>query len=158
MNYFLDTEFDGMGGPLLSMGLVREDGLALYATLRLERPIQSQWVKDNVMKVMYDIPSHGIDYKLIDCKPYTLAVSLGNLLMMDPDNLPNIVADWPDDIKYFCEALIVGPGQMVDTGPVSFLIQRVDAYPTDLPGAVRHNAYWDAMALRHHFTASDNDD
>ena len=26
---------------------------------------------------------------------------------------------------------------------------RVDAYPTDLPGAVRHNAWWDAMALKH---------
>jgi len=158
MNYFLDCEFDGMGGPLLSMGLVREDGVSLYATLRLTRPLTSEWVRDNVMPIMYDIPSFGIDYKLVDCKPYTLAVSLGNFLMMDPDNLPNIVADWPDDIKYFCEALIVGPGQMVDTGPVSFLIQRVDAYPTDLPGAVQHNAYWDAMVLRHHFKAAENDD
>lgn len=26
---------------------------------------------------------------------------------------------------------------------------RVQAYPTRLEGAVEHNAWWDAMALRH---------
>lgn len=28
-------------------------------------------------------------------------------------------------------------------------VNNVDAYPTELEGAVQHNAWWDAMALRH---------
>ncbi len=35
-----------------------------------------------------------------------------------------------------------------------FEMHRVDAYPTMLPGAVQHNAYWDAMALRHKLTGA----
>ena len=35
----------------------------------------------------------------------------------------NIIADWPCDIKYFCEALIVGPGTRVNTPPLSFEIK-----------------------------------
>jgi hypothetical protein len=31
---------------------------------------------------------------------------------------------------------------------LKFEILRVEPYPTDLQGAVEHNAWWDAMALR----------
>ncbi len=157
MNYYLDTEFDGPGGPLLSMGLVREDGVSLYATCRLRRPITDPWVRDNVVPIMYDIPHIGIDYKLIDCTPQTLAVALYDMLRMD-SGLVNIITDWPIDIAYFCNAMIVGPGRMINIEQISFLMARVDAYPTDLVGAVQHNSYWDAMALRHHFKVGDNDE
>lgn len=35
---------------------------------------------------------------------------------------------------------------------------RVDAYPTDLPDAVQHNAWWDAMALRKKLLGQDHHD
>jgi hypothetical protein len=66
------------------------------------------------------------------------------------DDRPIIVTDWPDDIKYFCQAIITGPGMMINIPRLSFEMVRVDAYPSVLEkyGAVQHNAYWDAMALR----------
>jgi hypothetical protein len=44
---------------------------------------------------------------------------------------------------------------MINVRPsIKFEMHRVDAYPTTLPGAVQHNAYWDAMALRHKLTGA----
>ena len=37
---------------------------------------------------------------------------------------------------------------MVAIPRMTFEIVRVDAYPTSLEGAVQHNAFWDALALR----------
>jgi hypothetical protein len=34
----------------------------------------------------------------------------------------------------------------------------VDAYPTTLDGAIQHNAWWDAMALRHLLAHPDHKD
>jgi hypothetical protein len=65
---------------------------------------------------------------------------------------PIIVADSPVDIGRFCAALSTGDdGGWVSTGyqRMTFEVHNIDCYPTDLPGAVQHNAYWDAMALRH---------
>jgi hypothetical protein len=31
---------------------------------------------------------------------------------------------------------------------MTFEVHNVDCYPTALEGAVQHNAWWDAMALR----------
>lgn len=62
---------------------------------------------------------------------------------------PTLFADWPDDIRYFCQALITAPGEMVNIPRLTFHIVRVDAYPTTLEGAVQHNALWDARALCH---------
>ena len=141
MRYFLDTEFNGMGGELLSLALVGDDGRELYRVVPLlNEPVP--WVAQNVLPV-------------IRCKgaePLGGAHDrLGNViaafLMTDPK--PCIIADWPDDISYFCKALIIGPGQMVNIPSIAFEITRVDAYPTDLQGAIQHNALWDARALRH---------
>ena len=46
---------------------------------------------------------------------------------------------------------------MVNIPHLSFEVHRVDAYPTALPGAVQHNAWWDAMALRHLLTQPTKD-
>jgi hypothetical protein len=40
------------------------------------------------------------------------------------------------------------PGMMINIPRLSFEMFREDAYPTTLEGAVQHNAWWDAMALR----------
>jgi hypothetical protein len=37
---------------------------------------------------------------------------------------------------------------MISTGDITFHIKRVDAWPNDIPNAVQHNAYWDAVALK----------
>jgi hypothetical protein len=71
-------------------------------------------------------------------------------------NSPVIIADSPVDIWRFCEAISTGSdGEWASTEfpHMSFEVHNVDCYPTDLPGAVQHNAWWDAMALRHKLAA-----
>ncbi|MBP8234469.1 MAG: hypothetical protein KAY22_19425 [Rhizorhabdus sp.] len=138
MRYFLDTEFDGFGGPLISLALAAEDGSSLY--LATDCPTPTEWVRDNVMPII-TVP--GADPLPVEADQFGPLIAV--FLRRDPN--PIIVADWPDDIRYFCAALITGPGLMVNIPGCKFEMVRVDAYPTDLPGAVQHNALWDARAL-----------
>lgn len=140
MRYFLDTEFDGFGGPLISLALVSEVGGCLYLATACDDP--TEWVRDNVMPI---VTAPGADPLLVE--PDQFGRLIATFLRGDPN--PVIIADWPDDIRYFCQALIVGPGQMVNIPALQFVMTRVDSYPTDLEGAVQHNALWDARALRH---------
>ncbi|WP_375188424.1 hypothetical protein [Sphingobium yanoikuyae] len=148
MRYYLDTEFDGFGGPLLSMALVREDGESMYATMQHDPDkIRDKWVKANVLPIMRSIPSPFPGAVQLNIRP----VELSSLIhwFMDGDREPHIITDWPDDVRYFCSAIITGPGQMIALPSLSFDVERVDAYPTSLPNAVQHNAWWDAKALQH---------
>lgn len=140
MRYYLDTEFNEFGGQLISIALVRDGGGELYLSTHCATP--GDWVKANVLPV---VDCDGA--KSIHVQQDQFGAAIAAFLW--GDSTPTIVADWPDDIKYFCQAVIVGPGQMVDIPRLQFEMLRVDAYPTNLPGAVQHNALWDARALRH---------
>ena len=39
MRYFLDTEYNGVGGALLSLALVPDDGDELYLTFQTDQPL-----------------------------------------------------------------------------------------------------------------------
>lgn len=160
MKYYLDCEFNGMGGELLSLALVPEVGEhGLYlADRELERFMAisrdggarrvafDPWVWANVLTKMDE------GYAPLWTRRSEWAAHIETLLRNDHD--VTIITDWPDDIKYFCELIITGPGTMIDVRPsIKCEMHRVDAYPTELPGAVQHNAYWDAMALRHKLQA-----
>ena len=143
MRYFLDTEFNEFGGDLISLALVDESGeRELYVATACHKP--GEWVKENVLPI---IDSDGAVPLLIQPHQFGPAISL----FLKDDKLPTIIADWPDDIRYFCQAIITGPGEKVNIARLQFQMLRIDAYPTDLPGAVQHNALWDARALRRAF-------
>ncbi len=146
MRYYLDTEFNDFGGELISLALVRQDGESIYLVYP-DLPAYSDWVGKNVVPILWSIPSPlpGMAYKLESHEEGARRIAdfIGN------DTHPVIVTDWPDDIKYFCQAIITGPGTMVNLNNLVFQMIRVDAYPTDLDGAVQHNAWWDAKALGH---------
>lgn len=140
MRYFLDCEFNGMVGELLSLALVGEGNFELYLAREAPYtgPIQP-WVEENVLPIISTagaVPQYRTHF----------ARDIGVFLAHDTD--PVIVADWPDDIAYFCRAVLLGPGKMIDVRSLRFEVHRVDAYPTSLPNAVQHNALWDARALR----------
>lgn len=148
MRYYLDCEFNGMGGRLLSLSLVREDGKSLYLiSLAPYEPLD--WVAANVIPILDAVPK-GVSATRMAQGHFALAIER----FFTGDRDPIIITDWPDDIKYFCECALTGPGTMIDVSSLKFEMHRVDAYPTDLPGAIRHNAYWDAMALRHKLQGS----
>lgn len=144
MRYYLDTEFNGSGGALLSFALLREDGAAIYGIMPLPANVEP-WVNENVIPILRDVPQR---YRLAiwECADQEFATSLISAFMAgDPE--PVVISDWPDDIRYFCELLITGPGQMIALPGIRFEVVRIDAYPTTLRDAVQHNALWDACAL-----------
>lgn len=146
MRYFLDTEFNGFGGELISLALVREDGDSLYLVYPEPLDRYDVWVQKNVMPILWDIPSPlpGMAYQLESRQDAAFRIQE----FLQGDLNPVIITDWPDDIKYFCQAIITGPGSMINIPQLSFQMVRVDAYPTILEGAVQHNSWWDARALR----------
>jgi hypothetical protein len=153
MIYYLDCEFDGYGGELISMGIVREDGYAFYGILNGE--IKDEWVRENVVPKLLKIPFNDIAVKSILGSVEHFQGKLEEYFKGATGI--QIIADWPDDFKYFCDALITGPGTMIDIPGVAMVVARVDPYPTDVEGAIQHNAYWDALALKD-FIAGDEAD
>ena len=47
MRYFLDTEYNGIGGALLSLALVPDRGDDLYLTFQTDEPLDD-WVQRHV--------------------------------------------------------------------------------------------------------------
>lgn len=142
MRYVLDTEFNGFSGQLISMALVREDGVSLSMFCECPKPVE--WVAENVM------PHVGKDPFAKRVSRESFGWEIAQFLWFD--QMPHVIADWPDDIRYLMECLITGPGTMVNIRHLSTEIYRVDSWPNDIEGAIQHNCWWDAMALRYRIT------
>jgi hypothetical protein len=131
MKIYIDCEFNEMGGELISMALVSEGGKFFYESLGCANP--KPWVAEHVMPLL----AHK--------RPITLAafqVKLEEFLMQFKSIY--LIADWPDDIAYFCKALLKPePGQRLDAPPIIMEIVRFDA-----PSQIPHNALEDARGLR----------
>lgn len=140
--YWIDAEFNGYGGHLISFGLVREDDESLYMVYNKPFHIQP-WVKENVLPILDLVPSH-VPIRRI----FTSESARHIEKFMEGDENPVIITDWPDDISYFSDLVLTGPGTMIKIPRLTFRMHRIDAYPTSLEGAVQHNAWWDAMALK----------
>jgi len=145
MLYFMDAEFNEFGGELISLALVRQDNESLYL-LYPEQEQYGEWVEKNVIPIIWSIPSPlpGMAYRIESHEDGARRIAA--FLADDPD--PVIITDWPDDIKYFCQAIITGPGMMINLDNLTFRMVRIDSYPTKLENAVQHNAWHDAMALK----------
>jgi hypothetical protein len=142
VRYYLDCEFDGHNGPLLSLALVQEDGFSIH--IKTDDKPEDPWVWDNVWPVMHehfaDIAVTGLDSR-----------EVGSEIRRFLDSDPTIIADSPVDIGRFCQAISTGEDggwASADYPRMAFEVHNVDCYPTTLKGAVQHNAWWDAMALR----------
>lgn len=133
----------------MSLALVREDGPSLYLVYEPGGPFDP-WVEQNVSPLLRCVPA-DVEVRAVDQIGGARAIAA--FLYGDPD--PEIVADWPDDVQLFCAAIIYGPGRTAPLDRLRFEIRRVQSYPTDLPGAVEHNAWWDAMALRRRLMRSE---
>ena len=144
MRYFLDTEFNGFGGALLSFALVPEEGEEIYVTLRCEGPIEP-WVERHVLPYLDMVPEGFAGPRL--SRP-DAALSLSHYLQGDA--APLLVADWPEDIAQLCMLLLTGPGTMVPVPPLSFELLPLPGFSTAANSAVPHNALHDARALRDH--------
>jgi len=141
--FYIDCEFDGHNGPLLSMAIVRDDDYSIH--VRIAQEAKDPWVRKNVMPLMdqHKATQSGIAY--INDLGGVIRAFLGDC------QRPIIIADSPVDISRFCQALSTGSDggwASADYPYMQFEVHNVDCYPTTLAGAVQHNAWWDAMALR----------
>ena len=144
MRYFLDTEFNGWRGDLLSLALICEDGRYIYTVMEpnLEKGTNT-WVARNVVPHIYKGPFTVANRDL------DIAKQIAKLLKNDPD--PVIVVDWPDDIKHFCNVMVFGPGQHYNLDKYKFEFNRkYGHYESKVP----HNAYYDALAIKETWTRS----
>lgn len=134
MRLFLDSEFNGFQGSLISMALVPEDKTKpeFYKELHIKEQLHP-WVRDNVVPHLILSPVGYGEFQ------NALANYLWNV------GECNIIADWPDDIRYFCEALITGPGNMITLmHKIKFELDLSIEYESLVP----HNALHDARAIR----------
>ncbi len=144
LRYFLDTEYNGWGGALISLALVPEDGEELYLVLESTVPIEA-WVERHVMPYLDTVPEGLKSPRLsrIDAADH-----LAHYLAGDP--APEIVADWPEDIALLSALIVTGPAMKADVPPLTFRYVPLPGFSTAVHSAVPHNALHDARALRDH--------
>ena len=143
MRYFLDTEFNGFAGELISLGLVPEHGdQEFYAVLELPQEVHG-WVQRNVLPYLRSVPQ-GFHSEPVSREE--AASELARYLAADRE--PVIVADWPEDIAHFCMLLVTGPGEIAPVGSMRFEFVSSPGFSTAMNSKVPHNALHDARALR----------
>jgi hypothetical protein len=137
MKLFLDTEFNGFQGKLISMALVPENDSVpeFYKELEIKDQLEP-WVRDNVVPHLFLAPCSFSEFQN-ELSNYLRHVTFHHDC--------TIVADWPDDIRYFCESLITGPGMMIKLNDnLNFELDFDIEYQSLVP----HNALHDARAIR----------
>lgn len=133
MKFYLDTEFNGFGGELISLALVSEHGHEWYEVLDYNQLELNDWVKENVIPVLNKKPISKIAFVK------SLALFLNKFEEIE------IIADWPDDISYFCKSLITGPGKMIPLfSKIGF---ELDLNLSTKDSKIPHNALEDAKSL-----------
>ena len=128
MRMFIDCEFNEFKGDLISMAIVAENGDEFYEVLDCPNP--GDWVKVNVIPILNKDPI-----------PYSLFQRKLEFFLMKYNSI-ELIADWPEDIKHFCECLITDPGFRLNTPPLTMTIIRIDA-----ESALPHNALADARGI-----------
>lgn len=145
MRYFLDTEYNGFGGALLSLALVPDDGgEEFYVTIVHDGPLDP-WVERHVVPFLDMVPDSLRSPRL---SRDAAAEALASWLQHDP--APHIVADWPEDLSHFAMLLVTGPGRMQSVPPFTLAFEPLNNFSTAANSAVPHNALHDARALRDH--------
>ena len=130
MNIYIDCEFNEFGVELITMALVTKDNNIFYE--RLDCSKYTPWVEQYVAP-------HIKDMKILSLNEFQNKLEK----YLSQFKKINIIADWPDDISYFCKALITSNiGTRINTPPLSIEILRLDS-----ESKIPHNALEDAKAL-----------
>jgi len=131
---FIDTEFNGFGGDLISMALVPEDdNIKPWYEVR-ECNITDLWVIKNVVPYLGQKPLRPLLFK-----------SSFQAYICQFDN-PTIIADWFTEPIHFCNLM---SGRTHETClSMEFSFKVVHGCNTSLISAVPHNALEDAKALK----------
>lgn len=143
MRYFLDVEFNGFGGQLISLALVPEEQQVapFYEALPCAQP--EAWVAEHVLPVLRTQP---VSRPEMIAK---LATYLGS------DEEPVIIADWPEDIAHLALLMVTGPGWRTPAPRTIFELLDLPLFDSAALSEVPHNACHDAIALRTYVLAEE---
>lgn len=135
MRYYIDTEFNGTDGQLLSLALVRQDGAHFYEVLHAHELIVP-WVREHV------VPH-------FDQEPVTRLQAVKKMQkFLRKDDRPHVfIADWPEDLVHFNRMLLRDQGKRNDPFRYACLLLSLPGFDTAGASAVPHNALADARAL-----------
>jgi hypothetical protein len=136
LRYFLDAEFNGFGGQLISLALVPETKGADPFYVAFACPDPEPWTAAHVMPVLRTAPVTRAE------ATQKLAAYLGE------DEEAVIVADWPEDIAHLALLMVTGPGARLPTPTLIFELLDLPLFDAQTSSEVPHNACYDAMALR----------
>lgn len=136
---FIDTEFNGFGGQLMSMALVCEDGREWYQVLPEPR-VLDKWVFENVFPILQKEP--------VDRETFRLSLKV----FLEQFDNPTIYADWYTDLALFFDAF-AGKDHMRSFSIPCQAVLLKDV--PDLKPILPHNALSDARALRDWFCSTD---
>lgn len=155
MRYYVDTEFNGNEGQLISIALVRQDGAEFYAVLDMYQMPQP-WVAEHVMPILWSHerrkpenpidrvprPDMNLPVSRSECKK-----SLRKFLEKDAGTV-TFVGDWPEDGVHVFSLLLRDHGHR--NPPASFRYVNLDlpGFNTAEVSLVPHNALEDARVLR----------
>jgi len=134
MRIWIDTEFTSFKGKLMSMALIDETDTYFYEVVEYNESDCHPWVIENVVPNLLKEPISAEQFE------HRLWKYLSKYSKL------HVIADWPDDIKYFCEVLHTTPGEMMNV-PSIFTMEvcrRLPPHKSVLP----HNALEDAIAIK----------
>ncbi len=130
--FVIDCEFNGMGGDLISLALVSVCGQhEFYEVVEMKQPWDG-WVKDNVRPI---VGQYAIPYEAFQARLQEFLTPFAEDLWF--------IADYPDDIKYLMEAMLLGPGVSMDFSFNCRVDERLHSRGSKIP----HNALEDARAI-----------
>lgn len=137
MRLFIDTEFNGFGGALMSLAIVAEDGREFYEVVTMNDPVEP-WVELHVVPLLDRMPVTP-EYFRHELREFLRGF-----------DHPIIVADWYTDFVHFFEQFGGRHhGESFDYGCSARLLSG----PMDIKSERPHNALSDARALRDYVMA-----
>lgn len=133
MRMFCDAEFDVPTRTLISLAIVSEDGNREFYEVLDYSKIEDDWVKKNVIPILQKEPISWEEFQ------DRLAKFCGQFAGME------VIVNHPNDVIYFCDALMGEKGKWIKIQPLTFVI---DDALSGKGSKLLHNALFDARATR----------
>lgn len=118
------------------MALVDQHDREFYEVLEIVKSYEP-WVEENVVP---HLNKKAVSYSEFQEKL--------NAFLSDYEDGFTLIADWPDDLRYFLQTLIIGKGQMMGLPFFQMKMMR-EIYPNN--SAVPHSALYDARAVKENY-------
>jgi hypothetical protein len=134
MKFFIDTEFDGFKGKLISFAMVSDAGEAMYCVFC--DYASDPWVRVNVMPLIYEKSVISTTDKYRCAQLIAKAFSAYDEV--------EVFADWPTDIQHFCDLIEFKGGETLNMPKIKFTL---DWQLSSKDSKVPHNAFHDAIAI-----------